>query len=260
MSRDRETQRQQALLRTLLGDAEARTLQPWLQPTPRSARGLQAYRAAAGALAERALAAAYPTLQQLIGEASFAGLARTFWQRHPPTDGDIARWGAELARFIAHSETLADEPYLADLARLEWALHEAGTAADTDAPQGLQRLADEDPAALTLQLVPGTALIVSRHPIVTIWQCHRSVAPERFEAARHALAAGRRENALITRHGVAPQVRGVGDAEARFTAAVLKAHSLAQALNAAGAEFDFEAWLIMQLQQRGIAAITSYCG
>jgi hypothetical protein len=93
-------------------------------------RGLQAYRANAGALAERALAAAYPDRAQLLGDESFAGMARAYWHHHAPVLGDVARWGAELPAFIAAAEQLAEEPYLADVARLDWAVHMAQSAAD----------------------------------------------------------------------------------------------------------------------------------
>ena len=62
----KEGLRQQMLLRALWRDARPGVVTGWLRDAPeRSARGLQAYQANAGALAERALAAAYPTLVQL---------------------------------------------------------------------------------------------------------------------------------------------------------------------------------------------------
>ena len=67
----REALRQQMLLRALLGDARPGVVAGWLRDGPRVDAGLAAYRANAGALAERALAAAYPTVQQLLGEVSF---------------------------------------------------------------------------------------------------------------------------------------------------------------------------------------------
>ncbi|MBL8308090.1 MAG: putative DNA-binding domain-containing protein [Rubrivivax sp.] len=250
---DREALRQQMLLRALLGDARPAVVAGWLRDGPRFERGFAAYQANAGAGAERALAAAYPTLQQLLGETSFAALARVFWRRHPATDGDIARWGSALAAFIADDEALADEPYLADVARLEWAVHEAERAADADAPQGLERLAEADPAGLRLVLVPGSALIESPHPVVTIWQAHRSEAEDRFVAVRAAFAAGQGEAAFVARQGWRTTVQALPAAEARFTAAVLARRPLAQALAAGGPDFDFEPWLIAALR-RGLVA------
>ena len=43
-----------------------------------SSRGLAAYRANGHALAERALCAAFPVVRALVGEDSFAALARAF--------------------------------------------------------------------------------------------------------------------------------------------------------------------------------------
>ncbi|MBI3368911.1 MAG: putative DNA-binding domain-containing protein, partial [Burkholderiales bacterium] len=75
-----EAQRQRLLLRALWqrGDADGdASLRAWLRESPqRAAQGLAAYRTNGGALAERALGAAFPTVLQLVGEDSFALLAR----------------------------------------------------------------------------------------------------------------------------------------------------------------------------------------
>ena len=180
-ARDKEALRQQILLRALWQDARPGVLAGWTRDGERFARGLQAYQANAGALAERALAAAYPTIAQLLGEESFASLARLLWRRHPPLHGDVALWGAELPGFIAGDEQLAGEPYLADVARLDWAVHLAASAADAPAAvQGLHLLAEHEPAALWLHARPGTALLSSAHPIVAVWQAHRRRGEDRF--------------------------------------------------------------------------------
>ena len=61
------------------------------------ARGLKAYQSNGHALAERALRAAYPVVTQLLGDESFADLARALWHAQPPVRGDIACWGESLA-------------------------------------------------------------------------------------------------------------------------------------------------------------------
>lgn len=257
MSADREALRQQMMLRALLNDARPGVLAGWCRDGERFARGLQAYRANAGALAERALAAAYPTLQQLLGEESFAAMARAFWRRHPPARGDIATWGENLAAFVADAEQLAEEPYLADVARLEWAVHVAAAAADADAPpQGLERLADADPALVHLRARPGTALVEGPHPIVSIWQAHRAEAAadgDPFAAVRAAFAAGRAEAALVWRQGLRVQVAALEPDDARFTAAVLAGRPLAATLTGCPSHFDFTAWLVAALQRGWLA-------
>ena len=251
----KEALRQQMLLRALLGDARPGVVAGWLRDGPRVDAGLAAYRANAGALAERALAAAYPTVQQLLGEDSFAALARGLWRRHPPLAGDIALWGAALPAFIADAESLASEPFLPDLARLEWAVHEAERAADAVAPRGLELLADADPAALRLCLAPGTAIVSSAHPVATIWHAHRSRAGDRFDAVRAAFAADVGEQVLVARQGWKATVTALAADEARCTTALLAGHSLAAALQEAGARFDFEAWRIKALRLQRISAV-----
>ena len=252
---ERELARQQALLRTLWRDDNAASLRPWLATPPeRFDRGLQAYTANAGAAAERALAAAFPTVAPLLGEEPFAALARAFWQARPPVRGDLAEWGAELPAFIADSEQLADEPYLADVARLDWAVHAAERAADGPAtPQGLERLADTDPSALRLVFQPGSALRVSRFPVVAIRVAHASSASDRFEPVRAALAAGRGEVAWVWRQGWRARVRALAPADAAFNAALLAGSTLGAALDAAADDFDFGVWLTAAIQQGWLA-------
>jgi len=259
MSRAREALRQQIFLRALWRDARPGVLQGWARDGEHFARGLQVYRANAGALAERALAAVYPTLQLLLGAESFAALAQAFWHAHPPARGDIAQWGAAMATFIGVDPQLASEPYLSDVARLEWAVHIAQGAADSAGPpRGLELLGAHDPSGLWLLAQPGTALVPSAHPVVSIWQAHRPQAqtrPDRFAALRASFSAGRAEPALVWRSGWQVQVVALTPAEAGFTQAVLQGQSLGTALAAAAEpdSFDFEHWLLSSLRRGWLA-------
>jgi hypothetical protein len=267
-ARDKEALRQQMLLRALFGDARPGVVGGWLRERPeRVVRGLQAYRANAGALAEKVMAAAFPTVRLLIGEDAAAGLARAFWRADPPQRGDMAQWGAGLPAFIAADPQLASEPYLADVARLDWAVHCAEMAADAASPTGLERLADGDPAILQVALAPGTALLSSAHPIVSIWQAHRPApddglgaesGPDRFAPVRAAFVAGLGEHALVVRGAGEwrASVLGLPAPDAAFTAAVLAGRSLADALDEAGACFSFEPWLVDMLHHGCIVAAT----
>lgn len=254
-----EAQRQRLLLRALWqrgSDADAPLL-AWLRESPqRTAQGLAAYRSNGAALAERALGAAFPTVAQLVGEESFALLARAFWLRHPPQRGDLAEYGQALPEFIADDPQLADEAYLADAARLDWAVHRCEAAADALAPTGLDLLAEAEPTQLRIALRAGTALLMSRWPIVAIWQAHRpSAGADRFATVRAAFAQRRSEHALVWRDGWRPRVDALPDAPARFTRALLDGLSLATALQLAGDEFSFEPWLLQALQQGWLAAV-----
>ncbi len=171
---NREALRQQMLMRALWRDDAA--LQGWVRAPARASasHGVAAYRGNAGALAERALGSAFPTIAALIGAESFAGLARHFWHEHPPVRGDVGEWGDALPAFIAASEQLAEEPYMADSARLDWAVHAATRAADVSGvwPPALDALTTTDPALLRMQLAAGAAVVGSRWPIATVWRAH----------------------------------------------------------------------------------------
>lgn len=244
---DAEARRQQRLLQALWSRGDDAGLDP---------RGLAAYRANAGAAAERALAAAYPTLQQLVGEESLAAIARALWQRHPPVRGDLALWGEALPAWLADAEDLRDEPYLADVARVDWAVHRAEMAPDaTLDPALLQHLAGEDAERARLVLAPGAALLVSPHPVATIWQAHRRSGDDRFAAVRTAFDEGRGECAFVWRRGWRGDVAVVDAAEAAFVQALLDDLPLGAALDAAPS-LDFEAWLTRALAAQWLAHIT----
>jgi Putative DNA-binding domain len=256
---DKEAQRQQLLLQLIGGDATDTF--GWLRADAKHTRGLLAYRANAQALAERALAAAYPVVQQLLGEASFAAMARDFWLQHPPQVGDLGQWGAALPTFLDIAPTLQSEPYLGDVARLEWAVHVAERAADAMPLQGIEQLAAQEPERLVLQLAPGSALIMSSHPVASIWHAHQQPGDDhdvdRFANVRAAFAAGAAENAWVVRQGFRAAVLALQEVDARFVAAVLTGQNLGAALQAAGEGFLFEPWLIQALERRHLVAVQS---
>ena len=259
-----EALRQQMLLQALWRRAPDSGLNGWLREDgPRAARGLQAYRANAQVLAERALASAYPTLAELIGAQDFAAMACAYWQQHPPSCGDLARHGDALAAWLADDEQLASEPYLADVARLDAMVQRCENAADGAAGlpvQGLQLLASGDADGLWLALRPGTQVLGSRWPLVSIWQAHRRDDGARFAAVRQAFAMQEAESALVFRDGWRARVEPIGARDLRFTQAVLDGLSLGAALQRAGADFSFEAWLLRAVQQQWLLAVQAMAG
>jgi len=220
--------------------------------TPKARRGLQAYRANAGAAAERALASAFPVVQALVGAESFASLARAFWQAQPPARGDLAWLGAGLAGFLERDPQLADVPYLADVARLEWLLARAEIAPDapgsaSERLASLQVLADFAPRELFISLAPGAAVLRSAWPIASVWQAHRPGAPAAaFDDARARVAGRSGETVFVWRPEWVGRVEVVDEASACFLEALLEGSDLARAMADAtrvSADWSFEAWL-----------------
>lgn len=257
-----EAQRQQLLLCALWRRGPDHSLDAWLRDDDaRVTRGLLAYRANAEAMAARALAAAYPTVAALVGDEAIKVIAGAHWHRCPPERGDLAHFGAMLPAALAADAELAELPHIADVARLDWAAHRCAAAADADAAvDGIERLGDTDPAALELVLRPGTAVVRSDWPIVMIHLAHDAAAqaPDRFAAARAALARGESETAIVWRRGWRAAVACLTDAEARFTSALLASDPLAVALDAAGDGFDFESWLLRALQDGWLCAVRAH--
>lgn len=221
--------------------------------TPHTGRGLMAYQANGHALAERSLQAAFPVIATLIGHENFAPLARELWHRHPPGHGDLARWGDTLPAFLQHHPQLVDLPWLADVARVEWALHQAAGAPDEDTDlAGFARLTSEDPQGLTLALAPGTAVFTSPWPVASLVTAHRDDHPDLAEVAER-LQAGVGEAAVVWRQGLRPCVAGCSPAVAALLGALLQGQPLPDALNAAADDnaFDLSTWLA-EAVQRGL--------
>lgn len=247
---------QERLLRALWQarpEEAARLLEDWTagegaDASGRMVRGLRAYRSNGRALAVRALEGAYPVVAQLLGEDNFAPLAHRLWLAHPPERGDVAQWGGQLAAGIeALPELAAEEPYLADVARLEWALHRVASAAD-GALDGASfaLLAQHEAAQLTLRLAPGSALVASRWPVASIVLAHLQGDPT-LEQAGQRLRDGVAETALVWREGLRPRVRRADRSEQPFIAALQERRSLADAFEAAP-ELDFNQWLAPAVQ------------
>lgn len=118
-----------------------------------------------------ALATTFPTVQALVGADFFRRLSHDFIAQSPPTQPVLVEYGAGLPAFVAGYEPARGLPYLADIARLDWALNFAFYS-----PEG-ERLTEADLAAveierlpsMSVELAPGVDLISSPYPLDRIW-------------------------------------------------------------------------------------------
>ena len=256
-----EAQRQQALLVALAAADPAPATLALREAGERAARGLEAYRANAAALADRALAVVFPTVRTLVGEKDFKHLARGFWLADPPARGDLGEWGDAFPRWLEAHGQIANWPYLGDCARLDLALHRNERAADAvfDAAS-LGLLATTDPAQLRMALMPATVLLRSAWPIASIHAAHRleGIQAERaFDAVRAALAAARGEQVLVVRQGWRAVVHRLDPVRAGWTRSLLDGVSLGAALDRAGEGFDFAAWLATALRESWVKGVVA---
>jgi len=133
------------------------------------------YRGNLTATWNKTLAAAYPVLQMLVGEEFFGGLTQAYGREYPSDSGDLNRFGAHFAAFLAGFPHVADYPYLPDMARLEWALHRAHYAPSAIAitPQQLAAVPPEQLESVRLRLHPACVLLASDWNVVPLWQAHQ---------------------------------------------------------------------------------------
>jgi hypothetical protein len=225
---------QDALAASLLADFKA--------PPPAGLIAGDAGRAAARFLIHRgtiieslvgALGAAFPVAKKLAGDHNFRVLAGHYVRAHPPLRPELARYGADFADFTADfAAASADLPFLPDLLRLEWALHDAYFAADapTLTPEALGAVAADALPGLHLALHPAARLVASaEHPIWTIWQS---------ESLPAAPAGG--ESVLVVRPHDRVEAHALQPGEALFLGSLAAGASLGEAAETA---FDAEAEL-----------------
>jgi hypothetical protein len=209
-------------------------------------RGIKVYLANGHALAAEALRSTYPVLTQLLGDDSQRMLAYDFWHAHPPERGDMAQWGQALASFVQSSEQLSTEPYLPDVIRLEWALHQATTHPDPQPePASLALLTTHDPLHITLKLARPCVILQSHWPVVSMVLAHQSNASDKaldFVGLAQKLKDGVAETALVWRQGLQPRLRQLIAGEQKWIELLQTRHSLQEAL-AGAPELDFQSWL-----------------
>jgi hypothetical protein len=196
---------------------------------PAAAR-LDVYRHHVFASLGAALAATFPTVQALVGPNFFRGLARAFVGHALPAQPVLAEYGADFADFITGHDAARDLPYLADVARLDWALNLA-----FHAPAGGRlRAADlgavpaERLPSMSIALAAGAALINSPYPLDRIWETSQpGAASETVDlnsGASHLLVLRRPDDAAFV---------SLSAGEAAFMATLASGRSLERAAGAA---------------------------
>jgi uncharacterized protein (UPF0276 family) len=125
---------------------------------------------------DKALAAAYPVVRQLVGAEFFSALARAYGKAWPSQDPDLNLFGANFATFLASFEHVADYPYLPGMANLEWSLHRAYYAPDAPTLDGtsLSLLSPEDLESARFIPHPAMHLEQSEWAIAQLWLAHQT--------------------------------------------------------------------------------------
>lgn len=250
MSIQTQTTFADALLDTDLSVPEG--LAAWNDPRPERRFGVYRNNVAIGLTA--ALASRFPTAEKIVGAEFFAAMAWEFIRHNPPRSPLLLAYGDDFGDFIEGFEPARTVACLADVVRLEAARGRAYHAADAP-PLDPAALAAIDPGRLAdLRFVahPSLSIIVSPHPVVTIWAMNND------EMQLGPIDALSGEAALVVRPAMSVTVRRLPEGGATFLLALAAGESLAAAVETAAAEaedFDLSANLAGALAAGALAAI-----
>jgi hypothetical protein len=194
-------------------------------------RGFSVYRRTVFANLRGTLEGVYPVVLRLVGPEFFASAATAFVKAVPSRSGDLHRFGVEFPEFLSTFPPAAALPYLPDVARLEWAVHEVFHAGDTQ-PFPFDELARVDPrdfGQLRLMLHPASRLMRSEYPVQRIWQVNQ---PQFAGDETVSLEEGG-ASVLVSRSGFEVRVHTLADAGYALLEALAEGRTLAEAIEAA---------------------------
>ncbi len=179
---------------------------------------LQVYRNGFLKACTDALRASYPAVEHIVGEDSFATLARPFIETKPPRTASLVGYGSDFPTFLAQSAEVHGLPYLASFATLDWAWLEVYFAEDPpvspDVPEGLD--AGDDPARILERrggLASWARLVALDYGALDIWMRIRD-----DELDRRTKIAAEPEHILVWRNGMEIHHRSLPPAEYAFLA------------------------------------------
>jgi hypothetical protein len=203
-----------------------------------------------------ALADTVPVVRSLVGAEFFAAMAGVFVREQPPRSPVLATFGSGLPEFIESFEPARTVPYLADVARLEMARVEAFHAADAPgvSAAAIEHALASGPRMAEALLLPHPSLrlVISDHPIVSIWAAHHE------NGDLESIDLGRSEAALVLRPELDVVVILLPTPAIPFVASLLRARPLGESASLAAADdcgFSLAESLGLLLRHGALAAI-----
>jgi hypothetical protein len=165
-------------------------------PTLRPAERLEVYHGMYLLRMEEALAADYPTLKALLGDARFFDLVRDYVQVYPSRSHSLNRLGDHLADFLKNDRSRRNRDFLADLARLELATSEVFDAPETKpvSPERVNELKPDDWARAVLRPIAALRLVSLHYNVNDVLQAVKDEKrPPRAKKQASQLAVYRRD-------------------------------------------------------------------
>jgi hypothetical protein len=218
---------QEAFAAAVAGDdGPAGDFLPHLAGEPSLARRrLAIYRRAIAANRRSALYGAYPVVARLVGDGFFGEAARQFGIASPPDEADLNRYGQGFPGFLSDYPPASGLPWLADVARLEWAWHEALMAAEAPGLDfgALARVPEDAQPGIRFAFHPAVRLVRSPWPVLAIWEANQ---PGRDGVADREDGP---DDVLVWREALHVRAMLLEPREADFVARLLEGASLDEA-------------------------------
>jgi hypothetical protein len=244
---------QHAFRAAVLGSEDGKIAERIASPRGNATTRLEIYRNTVQASLTDVLATAFPVVNRVVGADYFTHLARLFVVRHPPRKAQLSEYGAGFPSFIAQDDSHG-LPYLADVARLEWARGMAYFAGDDPHldPADLVRV-DGDLTDFVFVLHPATTRIHSAFPVVTIWDVNQP-----HNAAVPTMDMKQSETGIVTRPSMQVATRCISPGDSAFIDSLAKGETLSVAAEAAldcEPGFDFQNALHLHLENGTFTAV-----
>lgn len=231
-------------------------------PSDFEKKGLEIYRRNLQANAVRALKISYPTVLKLVGDEVFVYAVEQLLTQDPPNTGDWGLWGEHFSKLLRYVSALQDFPYVADIARLDFALHLLGREKDVELDMSsMSLLGTCELDQLRVVLNPSIKILVSEFPISDIYSANHGLASEVelfLNQARQKLVAGSGQTVLLYRPQFKPLLRSVDTSEGAWLKLLQHGMSIGKALDTltdAKHDFSLETWLPLAIQQNLILCL-----
>lgn len=198
----------------------------------------------------QALQATFPVVCRLVDARFFAYAADRYIRQDPPSGPCLFEYGATFPAFLARFPPCRDLSYLADVARLEWAMNCALHAPD-HVPldrAAIEARAVEISGDEVFSLDPSLALVTSSWPIDRIWRANQPEA----DADATVELSGDEARLEVRRLGADVVFRALDPGVFTFRQALAEGRRLAEAVGhalAADAAFDLPGALAAIIQE-----------
>ena len=182
-----------------------------------------------------ALGDSFPTVRKLVGDDYFVALARAYADHELPNSPLLFRYGKSFGDFLASFPPVQKSvPYIADMARLEFARLQAYHAEDEQPIEivALSALVPEQMDSVRLLPHSSLAVLASNYPIVSLFGATNGQLPDSAVDMKQA------ETALVTRPGLAVNTVLLSRAGQLFLEALVDGKSLAQATAAVSGQHE----------------------